>query len=110
MRSTGCASSRDSLPLRVQRTRRRTRRRKKRAMGVDPTKRWSPPPPSPRAAEAAEGHVPATRRSVEEAARTVEAPMSIAGASTSAAAAATGVVGAPPEPSRKRKRGFSGLR
>jgi hypothetical protein len=48
--------------------------------------------------------------SVEEAAHTAEAPVSAAGVSASAAVAVTGAAVAPPEPSRKWKRGFSSLR
>jgi hypothetical protein len=44
-RSTGCASSKDSLPPRLWRTRRRTRRSKRRAMGAGPPERWNPLPP-----------------------------------------------------------------
>jgi hypothetical protein len=55
VRSTGCASSRGSLPRRPQRTRRR--RRTKRVMGAGSPERWIPPPPSPRAAQAAEEQV-----------------------------------------------------
>jgi hypothetical protein len=47
---------------------------------------------------------------VEELARAAEAPASATGESPSAAAVMTGVVVAPPEPSRKRKQGFSSLR
>jgi hypothetical protein len=54
--------------------------------------------------------MPAAGRSAEEAARPVEVPASATGASVSTAAAATDVVEAPPEPLRKRKRGFSSLR
>jgi hypothetical protein len=61
-------------------------------------------------APAAGAEAPAAERSVKEAARTAEALASAAGASASAAATATGTVGAPPEPSRKRKCGFSSLR
>jgi hypothetical protein len=53
---------------------------------------------------------PAARRSVEEAARTAEVLASATGASASAAVAAIGTATAPPELSRKRKRGFSSLR
>jgi hypothetical protein len=53
---------------------------------------------------------PDVERSVEEAARTAEAPASATGASASVAAAVTGVAATPPETSRKRKRGFSSLR
>jgi hypothetical protein len=84
-RSTGCASSGDSLPPRLRRTHHRTRRRKKRAMGVGPLERWNPPPLSPRAAEGQAPVVgteaPAAGRSMEEAARAVEAPASAAEAS-----------------------------
>jgi hypothetical protein len=53
---------------------------------------------------------PTARLLVEEAVRAAEAPTSAAGVSASAAAATTGAVVTPPEPSRKRKRGFSSLR
>jgi hypothetical protein len=91
------------------------RRRKMRA--VPPPEMWNPLPPSPRAAEAAEeqalvagAEAPAAGQSAEEAAHTAEAPASAAGASWSATGVVTGAVRAPPEPSRKRKRGFSSLR
>jgi hypothetical protein len=47
--------------------------------------------------------VSAAGRSVEEGTRAAEAP-------ASAAATTTGATAAPPEPLRKRKRGFSNLR
>jgi hypothetical protein len=48
---------------------------------------------------------------VEEAVRTIVASASVAGASASVAAAVTtDVTAVPPEPSKKRKRGFSSLR
>jgi hypothetical protein len=71
--------------------------------GRAPPERWNPPPPSPEAAEAAAesapvagADAPATRFSVEEPASAVDAP--------------AGATATPPEPSRKRKRGFSNLR
>jgi hypothetical protein len=72
-------------------------------MGGDPPERWNPPPPSPWAAEAVEEQTPAAGRSVGEAACATEAP-------ASAMVTTTGATAAPPEPSRKRKRGFSSLR
>jgi hypothetical protein len=82
-----------------------------------PPERWNPPLPSPRAAEAVDEQVPVAgakaptaRRSVEEAVHAAEASASAAGVSASAAAVVTtGAVVTPPEPSRKRKRGFSSL-
>jgi hypothetical protein len=78
--------------------------------GWAPAERWDPPPPSPRVIEVAKKQAPAAGvealaagRSVEEAARVAKAP-------ASATTVATGAVEAPPEPSRKRKRGFSSLR
>jgi hypothetical protein len=75
-----------------------------------PPERWNPPPPSLEAAEAAVesapvagADAPATRFSVEEPASAVEAP-------AGATAALAGATAMPPEPSRKRKRGFSNLR
>jgi hypothetical protein len=47
---------------------------------------------------------------VEEAMCAAEAPTSAAGVSAIAVAATTGAVVTHPEPSRKRKRGFSSLR
>jgi hypothetical protein len=71
--------------------------------GELPPERWNPPSPSPKAAKAAEEQVPvvgaeapATRRSVEEAARAAKA-------SGSAAAATTGATVASARSSRKRK-------
>jgi hypothetical protein len=84
-------------PRRCRRThRRRHRRRATRGGGGSPPERWNPPPPWPQAAEAAVEQAPATRPSVEEPA--------------SATAASAGTTAALPEPSRKRKRGFSNLR
>jgi hypothetical protein len=54
--------------------------------------------------------VPATGVEAPAAGRSVEEVARAAGASESAAAAMTGAVAAPPEPSRKRKRGFSSSR
>jgi hypothetical protein len=104
MKSTGCASSKDS-PLRWHRRthRRKRKKRRKRAIGCAPLERWNPLPPSPRAAEEAVDLVPvagveapATRSSVEVPAGAAEAP--------------AGATVAPPAPSRKRKRDFSNLR
>jgi hypothetical protein len=104
-------SSRDSLPQRLRRIRRRRRRRKRRATGGGPLLRGGVPRPrhhGPWGAAAEHAHamgagVPAARRSVEEAARA-------AGAPASTEAATMGATAVPPEPSRKRKRGFSTLR
>jgi hypothetical protein len=53
---------------------------------------------------------PAVGRLVEGAARAAEAPTSTAGVPARAMAATMGATAVAPEPSRKRKRGFSTLR
>jgi hypothetical protein len=116
MRSTGCVSSRDSLPQRLRRTCRRTRGRKRRATGGGPLLRGGflcscrQAPQRRQRSRRPRRSAPAAGRLAEEVARTTKAPVSATGAPASAVAAATGAVGAPPEPTRKRKRGFPSSR
>jgi hypothetical protein len=111
VRSSGCASSRGSPPQRLRSTLRRTRRRRRRAMGDGlPPERWEPSPPSPRAAEAAEETAPAARQPTGEVTRAAEAPACAAETTGGEVVATLAAATASAEPPRKRKRGFSTLR
>jgi hypothetical protein len=72
------------------------RKKRTRATEGAAPERWNPPPPSPRAAEVAVELVPVAGADAPAMGSSMEAP--------------AGDTVAPPEPSRKRKRGFSNLR
>jgi hypothetical protein len=101
MRSSGCASSWDSLPWRLRSTRRRTRKRRRVTEDELSPRGGSLRPPSPRAEEAAEEPVPGAgagapvaRQSKREAAHAAEVPAHAAEASGGATAAAMAVASA----------------
>jgi hypothetical protein len=78
--------------------------------GRAPPERWNPPPPSPQAVEAVVELVPVAGAEAPATGLSVEEPASAAEAPASATVAPAGAIAAPPEPSRKRKWGFSNLR
>jgi hypothetical protein len=115
-KSSGCASSRGSLPPATPECSSSDEEEEEDSDGGQaPLERWEPTPPrrEPRRRRRNEclgAGAPAAGRSTEEAAHAAEVPACTAEASRGAMVAASAVASAPAEPSRKRKRGFSTLR